>query len=79
MRLGALPKDRCLYAIKFGTTLHTRCMQRKGHNGPHNGKGLKKFEYQRITWFKGDGREYLSEREDEYAWSPRKTKEDHDG
>lgn len=75
MRLGTLPVNRCLSAIKFGTSLNTRCMGRKGHNGPHEGKGLKKFPYQRITWFKGDRREFLTERADEYAWSEKKQRE----
>lgn len=59
---------RCRWAIKFGHTLHTRCMLQADQHREHTGKGLKEFPYQRITWFVGDRREYPTHRDDEFAW-----------
>lgn len=73
MRLGTLSKARCVMAIAMGN-LHSRCFYKPGHGGPHEARGLKKFPYQRIKWFQGDGREYQTERTDEWAWTPRKQK-----
>jgi hypothetical protein len=61
--------DRCPWAIKFGTSLTTRCQKEDGHHGEkHEGKGLQEFAYQRISWFAGDRREFKTERTDEFAW-----------
>lgn len=74
--------ERCPWAIKFGTTLHTRCMLPASHgdaptevavrlpenSSRHIGRGLEEFSYQRIEWIPGDRREYQTERADEYAW-----------
>lgn len=79
MRLTPIPADRCVYAIKYGTTLMTRCMNKKGHNGPHVGKGLKKFPYQRIEWFAGDGREFITDKDYQWSWAERKQKENQGG
>ena len=75
MRLSAIPADRCQIAIQFGTNLITRCMFQRGHNGPHEGKGLKKFPYQRVKWFQNDSRCFTTTRNHEFAWSERKYKE----
>jgi hypothetical protein len=61
--------NRCPWAIKFSACLHTRCMKEDpGHEGEHEGRGLAQFSEQRITWYPGDQREYLTERDDEHAW-----------
>jgi len=49
-------------------TLDTRCFLDDGHDGMHEGKGLAQFDYQRMSWFPGDRREYRSDRPDECAW-----------
>ena len=73
MRLTAIkPDNRCAYAILFTGSLRTRCMKVAGHGGQHTGKGLQKFPYQRVEWLAGDGREYISDKEHEFAWSDRK-------
>lgn len=60
---------RCKFAIKFGTTLHTRCMfEHEVTPTSHIGKGLEEFPFQRIEWFSGDRREYETDRDDEFAW-----------
>lgn len=74
MRLGAIPTDRCHYGIKAGENLLTRCMFKRGHSGQHEGKGLKKFPYQRIVWFARDSREFITDKPHEFAWSERKQK-----
>ena len=60
--------ERCPWAIRFGVTLTTRCYWVIGHDGPHEGKGLAEFAYQRVSWLRGDRREFLTERTDEHAW-----------
>ena len=67
MRASRVSGGRCAYAIGFDT-LATRCMKQPGHAGPHEGKGLRSFPYQRIKWFQGDRREFITERKGEYAW-----------
>lgn len=67
---------RCPWAIRFGVVLHTRCDKLIGHLAPglsvatrqHRGNGLAEFPYQRISWLPGDSREYLTQRNDKYAW-----------
>lgn len=62
---------RCPYAIKAGITLTTRCMEDDSHlldERNHVGKGLAEFPYQRIEWLPGDRREFITERDDEFAW-----------
>jgi hypothetical protein len=60
---------RCPWAIKFGTTLHTRCSKAAGHPGEeHEGRGLAQFAYQRVSWLRGDRREYETTRDDAHAW-----------
>lgn len=73
MRLSAIPDPRCPYGLNYGS-LSTRCMFKPGHNGPHEGKGLRKFTYQRVRWFAGDGREFITERNDEFSWSEKRSK-----
>lgn len=63
-------KPRCGFAIKLND-IKTRCMNVAGHNGYHEGKGLEAFPYQRVKWFAGDAREYLTVKENEYAWEGR--------
>jgi hypothetical protein len=60
---------RCTWAIKFGVVLHTRCARRPGHDGRHQGRGLKRFAYQIVQWLPGDAREYETDRVDKHAWS----------
>ena len=64
---------RCRSALKWrpqGEALHTRCRWAKGHREQvHKGRGLERFDYQRITWVAGDSREYETDREDESSWS----------
>jgi len=71
-RFDRVGQGRCAYALRAGTNLMTRCGLQPGHSGPHVGKGLKKFPYQRIEWFAGDGREFVTEATHEWAWSSRK-------
>lgn len=59
--------ERCPFAIKYGTTLATRCLL-KAHEGQHVGKGLARFPSQRIHWFPGDRREFKTDRKDEFSW-----------
>lgn len=72
MRLGYIPADRCHWAIRFGVNLATRCMYKRGHNGPHHGKGLKQYPYQRIDWYQNDSREFTTDKDHEFAWSDRR-------
>ena len=65
---------RCKMGIKFSERLLTRCLYKHGHHGMHEARGLEKFPYQRIKWLPGDGREFLTEKESEFAWSERKQK-----
>lgn len=74
MRLGSTSSLRCAWAIRFGETLNTRCFMKPAHSGMHEAKGLKKFTYQRVRWFGGDAREFISGRDDEFAWSERKAR-----
>lgn len=60
--------ERCRWAIKFGTTLTTRCHLTDGHDGMHEAKGLAEFSYQRIQWLAGDRREFETDRTDIHAW-----------
>ncbi len=62
--------ERCHHAIKFGVTLHTRCLKDADHqdHGSHVGRGLQEFPGQVIEWFESDRRAYLTDREEEYAW-----------
>jgi hypothetical protein len=60
--------DRCDKAIRFGVRLHTRCLLVAPHDGRHEGRGLVQFPHQRIEWFQGDQSEYVTDRDDEYAW-----------
>jgi hypothetical protein len=73
MLMGAAP-PRCFMALKYGENLLTRCRLKPGHNGPHLAKGLKKYPYQKVEWFKGDSREFLTDKEHEYAWSEKKSR-----
>ena len=59
---------RCASAIKFGTTLATRCHLDAGHGDLHEGRGLAEFPYQRISWLAGHRREFTTDRDDEHAW-----------
>ena len=58
--------DRCPWAITFGS-LSTRCYLGP-HGGSHHGHGLEQFPYQIIEWYRGDRREFETDREDIYAW-----------
>jgi len=49
----------------------TRCRLKPGHNGPHEGRHLPELPYQKIKWFKGDGREFMTDRDVIYAWRAR--------
>jgi hypothetical protein len=59
---------RCRWAIKFGTTLTTRCGLPDGVHDQHRGKGLAEFPSQEIVWLDGDRRSFLTDRADEHAW-----------
>ena len=70
-----MSEQRCHTAIRFGLHLRTRCALEEGHGVDrlpsdllHEGRGLAQFPYQRIEWLPGDSREYLSERDDVFAW-----------
>lgn len=59
---------RCPWAIQFGG-LATRCKKfLPGHGNKHVGRGLEEFPYQEIEWFRGDRREFQTDREDFYTW-----------
>lgn len=60
--------SRCHVAIKYGTTLTTRCRLKDTGHEQHRGKGLAEFPYQEIVWLAGDRRTFLSSRDDEFAW-----------
>lgn len=68
--------NRCRWAIRYGVTLATRCDRPAGHEeGPdgfgyssHEGHGLAEFPYQRIEWFPGDRRTFLTDRDDIASW-----------
>lgn len=60
--------SRCRVAIKYGTTLTTRCFLHETGHKEHRGKGLAEFPYQEIVWLEGDRRTFLSDRTDEHAW-----------
>ena len=81
MRTSTHSSLRCSFAIKFGTNLYTRCLLKPAHMGPHEGRGLEKFIYQRIKWFQGDGREFQTDKPNDWAWSQKgqKHKEQIDG
>jgi hypothetical protein len=61
---------RCTWAINIGGTLHTRCLLEVDHgtvlHPMHTARGL--TEPTRISWFPGDRREYITDRQDEHAW-----------
>lgn len=71
MRLNAIPPDRCRSAIGF-SGLTTRCMFRRGHNGPHEGKAEKKNPYQRWRWQQNNESAFITDRKNEWAWRERK-------
>lgn len=61
---------RCPWALRINETYHTRCDKIAGHDEHrHEGPGLAEFPDQRISWLLGDGREYLTERDDVHAWA----------
>lgn len=61
--------NRCPWAIRYGLTLATRCFYVRDHaDAGHLGKGLREFDYQRISWYRGDRREFETDRTDEYSW-----------
>lgn len=73
-----MKQPRCRIAIKIenGALVYaTRCRLKPGHNGPHVGPHLAELPYQRIKWFKGDGREFQSDRDAPSAWRIRAAKE----
>lgn len=59
---------RCPFAIRFSTTLVTRCFLNPGHGNVHIGRGLAEFPYQKVSWYAGDRREFETDRDDEHAW-----------
>ena len=66
---------RCRWAIRYGVTLATRCDRPAGHGtagepgySGHEGPGLPEFPYQRIEWFAGDQRAFLTDRDDMASW-----------
>jgi hypothetical protein len=71
VRLSTHSKLRCAYAIEYEDNRYTRCMLKPAHFGPHEGRGLKKLVYQRVKWFQGDGREFITDKPHEWAWSQR--------
>jgi len=73
MRTTANPSKtlRCRYALKVNA-MSSRCFLKPGHNGPHDAKGMKRYPYQRIRWFVGDDREFVTDRDTEYAWWTKK-------
>jgi hypothetical protein len=61
---------RCRHAIHWGVIQHTRCIREADPvHTRHSGKGLSLFPDQRIEWFEGDRRSYLTDRNDEYSWT----------
>lgn len=62
-------RPRCPHAIHFGVKLHTRCELGADHAGhEHAGPGLEQFPYQKVVWFTGDRREYMTQVDLPHAW-----------
>jgi hypothetical protein len=70
------PSTRCPWALRYGVTLVTRCIDGAGHLGSsfsregdgHIGRGLEIYPFQRVRWFPGDRREFTTERNDRFSW-----------
>ena len=60
--------SRCDVGIKIGVTLATRCNKDIGHDGQCEGKGLKEFPYQIISWDKHDRRCFVTNSIQIFAW-----------
>jgi len=65
---------RCRFAIDMdgGVPFATRCRLKRGHNGPHEARHLIELPYQKVRWYHGDNREFISDRDRFYAWKTRK-------
>ena len=61
-------RSRCHVAIKFGTTLTTRCRLTGSPHPEHKAWGRAEFPYQEIVWQHGDRRSFMTDRADKYAW-----------
>jgi hypothetical protein len=67
------PSTRCPWALRYGVTLVTRCIDGAGHLGSagvgqHIGRGMEAYPYQRVQWWPGDRREFTTERNDRFSW-----------
>lgn len=60
--------ERCPWAIKFGVGYVTRCLRPADHEGTHEGGGLAQYPEQRVEWYRGDRREFTSDRADVHSW-----------
>lgn len=56
---------RCRFAIHLAT-LATRCDREPHEDATHEGPGL--FDYQRLQWFSGDSREFITDHDEPRAW-----------
>lgn len=66
----AKKKPRCPWAVRFGATLASRCRLDADHGSArHEAGGLAQFPYQKVNWFRGDRREFLSDRDDVNTWT----------
>jgi hypothetical protein len=74
--LRYVPKSRCRFAItvEHAEPWSTRCYLKPGHNGPHRGRHLPELPYQTISWYKGDEREFITDRDKVYGWRTRSRK-----
>lgn len=62
-------RPRCPHAIHWGVKMNTRCELLADHAGnEHIGPGFPEFEYQKIHWFGGDRREFMTEVDLPNAW-----------
>lgn len=62
---------RCRTALRFDFETgfaKTRCRLKRGHNGPHEGRHIPQMPYNKIRWFHGDEREFISDRDILFAW-----------
>lgn len=73
-----MKQPRCRMGLRVQTgalAYATRCRLKPGHNGPHEGYHLPELPYHKIRWFKGDGREFQTDRDRHFAWKVRAQKE----
>lgn len=70
-----MKQPRCRWGLKVAVEnglIATRCRLKPGHNGPHEGRHLPELPYQKIKWYDGDGRQFVTGRDILYAWRPQR-------